>query len=56
MVKMTYFHQLFRTIDGVLALRVGEAVYWVSMGHYEAVAVGKDTINCPEKSDENKSF
>ena len=31
------------------ALRDDEAVYWVSIGHYEAVAVGKDTINCPEK-------
>ena len=28
------------------ALRDDEAVYWVSIGHYEAVAVGKDTRNC----------
>ena len=31
------------------ALRDDEAVYWVSIGHFEAVAVGKDTRNCPEK-------
>ena len=32
------------------ALRDDEAVYWVSIGHYEAVAVDKDTRNCLEKA------
>ena len=37
------------------ALRDDEAVFWVSIGHYEAVAVSKDTRNCQEKVKKTRS-
>ena len=38
----TNFEEIFETRSSWLncALRDDEAVYWVSIGHYEAVAVG----------------
>ena len=40
LVKMTYFHQLFRTIDGVLIIPLGVSVVTHIFGFLSGVEVG----------------